>query len=60
MLIFHSLLLQFITEVYLLTMSGLDKSIIGSILEDMVKRITPLLLEIMRIYKDNSEIISVS
>lgn len=49
-------LFQFIGTAYLLTMFGLPGRIIRPTVEDLTMRITPLLLEIYNIYRENEEI----
>lgn len=55
-----SCLLQFIGTAYLLTMFGLPGRIIRPTVEDLTMRITPLLLEVYNIYRENEGIKTVS
>lgn len=41
-------------------MFGVELNVMGSMVEELIKRIMPLLMEIMHIYKEDTSMITVS
>lgn len=47
---------QFIHLSYVLVIFGVDLNLVGTQIDNLIKRMLPLLLEIMNIYKDELDV----